>query len=371
MKPVNPENEGLFMKLLLQDALREVASGILEILSDDPFPASVYPECLCSAVRSYPIRGGKRIRPALVLWSCGALGGDLRLAVNAAAAVEVYHSWTLVHDDIIDEDDVRRGQPSTHAELKTHAAAAYKKTPELCAKFGRDLAILAGDIQQAWAADLLMRSVDLGCDPGLVMALTRRLQTQVNRELISGEALDVELPMRDWRQVTRSEVLKTITGKTVCLLRFCVQTGGAIALGDPDLSRPALRILGEYAAAMGTAFQLRDDYLGIFGDFKTFGKPLGSDFQEGKPTLMVLDAMERLSPAGQRELISLTGLPEYPMEVIRRIRTLLTDSGAAESQLKQIREYTEQAMGSLQSLPDNDHRRLLVDLTAYLLDRNV
>ena len=359
------------MKLMLQDALRNVASEILEILSDDPFPASVYPECLCSAVRSYPVRGGKRIRPALVLWACGALGGDLSLAVNAAAAVEVYHSWTLVHDDIIDEDDVRRGQPSTHAELKTHAEAAYKKTPELCAKFGRDFAILAGDIQQAWAIDLLMRSIDLGCDPRLVMVLTRRLQTEVNRELISGEALDVELPMRDWRKVSRSEVLKTITGKTVCLLRFCVQTGAAIALCNPDPDQPELRLFGEYASAMGTAFQLRDDYLGIFGDFKTFGKPLGSDFQEGKPTLIVLDALKGLSPAGRKELLSLTGLPEYPMDVIRRIRTLLTDSGAVESQLKQIREYTEQAMALLHSLPESDYRRLLIDLTAYLLDREV
>ncbi|MBQ9338426.1 MAG: polyprenyl synthetase family protein [Lentisphaeria bacterium] len=359
------------MKLMLQDALHKAASEILEILSHDPFPASVYPECLCSAVRSYPVRGGKRIRPALVLWSCGALGGDIELARNAAAAVEVYHSWTLVHDDIIDEDDVRRGQPSTHAELKTHATAAYRKSPELCAKFGRDFAILAGDIQQAWAIDLLMRSIDLGCDPRLVMVLTRRLQTEVNRELISGEALDVELPMRDWRKVSRQEVLKVIAGKTVCLLRFCVQTGASIALGSPDQEQPELRLFGEYAAAMGTAFQLRDDYLGIFGDFKTFGKPLGSDFQENKPNLLALDAMAGLSAAGQRELLSLTGLPEYPMEVIRRIRTLLTDSGAAESQLKLIREYTDRAQECLRSLPESDCRRLLTDLTAYLLDREV
>ena len=102
------------MKTVLQDALRQVASEIIAVLSDDPFPAAVYPECLCSAVRSYPVRGGKRIRPALVLWTCGALGGDVRKALNAAAAVEIYHSWTLVHDDIIDEDEVRRGLPTTH-----------------------------------------------------------------------------------------------------------------------------------------------------------------------------------------------------------------------------------------------------------------
>ena len=359
------------MKTVLQDALRQVASEIIAVLSDDPFPAAVYPECLCSAVRSYPVRGGKRIRPALVLWTCGALGGDLRKALNAAAAVEIYHSWTLVHDDIIDEDEVRRGLPTTHVELASHAAAAYKRDKKACDKFGCDMAILAGDIQQAWAIDLLLRSTELGCDPALVMELVRRLQSTVNRGLISGEALDVELPMRELNKVTRAEVIKTIVGKTVCLLQFCLQTGGAIALGTTDFNRPELKNLADYANSMGIAFQLRDDYLGIFGDFKTFGKPLASDFQEGKPTLLFLDAMEHLPEAGQKELLALTGLPEYPMETVRKIRALLRDSGAADRLLKEISGYTDQALVCLNALPDNSYRQLLIDLTAYMLDREV
>lgn len=359
------------MKTVLQDALRQVASEIIAVLSNDPFPAAVYPECLCSAVRSYPVRGGKRIRPALVLWTCGALGGDVRKALNAAAAVEIYHSWTLVHDDIIDEDEVRRGLPTTHVELASHAAAAYKRDKKACDKFGCDMAILAGDIQQAWAVDLLMRSTELGCDPALVMELARRLQSTVNRGLISGEALDVELPMRELNKVTRAEVIKTIIGKTVCLLQFCLQSGGAIALGSADFNRPELKNLADYANAMGIAFQLRDDYLGIFGDFKTFGKPLASDFQEGKPTLLYLDAMEHLPEAGQKELLELTGLEEYPMETVRKIRALLRDSGAADRLLKEISDYTDQALVCLNALPDNPYRQLLIDLTAYMLDREV
>ena len=359
------------MKICLQDALRKVASEVTAVLSADPFPSAIYPECLRSAVRSYPLRGGKRIRPALVLWSCGLFGGDVKSAMNAAAAVEIYHSWTLVHDDIIDEDDVRRGCPTAHVELTAHAASAYKRSPECCAKFGRDMAILAGDIQQAWSIDLFMRSVESGCDPMLVMELTRRLQDTVNRGLISGEALDVELPMRALDRVSREEILKTITGKTVCLLQFCLQTGGAIALKNADLNRPELRTLGDYAAAMGTAFQLRDDYLGIFGDLKTFGKPLGSDFQEGKPTLMFHDALHSLPEAGRRELLALTGLPEYPAETIEKIRALLQESGAAERSLNEISRYTETAMQCLNALPDNSYRQLLTDLTAYMLRREV
>ena len=359
------------MKLCLQDALRSVASEVTTVLSADPFPSAIYPECLRSAVRSYPLRGGKRIRPALVLWSCGLFGGDTKSAMNAAAAVEIYHSWTLVHDDIIDEDDVRRGCPTAHVELTAHAASAYKRSPECCAKFGRDMAILAGDIQQAWSIDLFMRSVEAGCDPLLVMELTRRLQYFVNRELGSGEALDVELPMRDLDRVSREEILKTITGKTVCLLQFCLQTGAAIALKNADLNQPELRTLGDYAVAMGTAFQLRDDYLGIFGDLKTFGKPLGSDFQEGKPTLMFQDALHSLPEAGRTELLALTGLPEYPAETIEKIRALLQESGAAERSLNEISRYTDTAMECLNALPDNSYRQLLTDLTSYMLKREV
>ena len=359
------------MKPSLQEALRKVASDVITVLSADPFPSAVYPECLCSAVRSYPIRGGKRIRPALVLSSCGVLGGDPDKAMKAAAATEIYHSWTLVHDDIIDEDEVRRGFPTTHMELAAHATAAYSRNAECCAKFGRDMAILAGDIQQAWAIDLLMRSVEAGCSMELVMALTRRLQSVVNRGLISGEALDVELPMRDLSRISEDEVLKTITGKTVCLLQFCVQTGGAIALNNADPGQPELRILGDYAHAMGIAFQLRDDYLGVFGDLKTFGKPLGSDFQEGKPTLMFLDAMKHLPETGKKELLALTGLPDYPMDLIRKIRALLKDSGAVDRILNEIACYTDQALKCLNALPDNPYRQLLIDLTAYMLDREV
>ena len=355
----------------LKEALKGVASDVGRILSNDGFPSTIYPECLCDAVRSYPMRGGKRVRPALLLWACGALGGDPAMALNAAAAVEVYHSWTLVHDDIIDEDDVRRGLPTTHRELCKYAESAYDLNPVQNEKFGRDMAILAGDIQQAWAVDLLMRTAEKGCPPELVMTLVRRMQNIVNRELISGEALDIELPMRDWTQVTKKDVLRVIEGKTACLLKYCVQTGGAIALRTADMEEPALKALGNYADALGIAFQLRDDYLGVFGELETFGKPLCSDFQESKPTLLFMEAMETLSPAGQKELLGMRALPEYDEEVVSRIRILLAESGAVDRILAEINRYTAQAIESLQVLPANQYRSLLLSLSNYLLERSV
>ena len=246
------------------------------------------------------------------MWSCGALGGFPDAAVYAATAVEIYHSWTLVHDDIIDEDNMRRGLNTSHIELAVHAKKAYRKDKDICAKFGRDFAILAGDIQQAWAVNMLLRSLEKGCAPELVMKLVGILQTTVNRRLISGEAIDVEFPMRPPESIRQEEVMKMISGKTSCLLQFAAQCGGAIALNSADFSAEPLAALGCYAENLGIAFQLRDDYLGLFGDVKKFGKPLGSDFQEGKPTLLSLEAMHRLSEAGKNRLRELTGLEEYP-----------------------------------------------------------
>ncbi len=359
------------MKSSLQNALQQVSAAVNRLIAEDSFPSAVFPQCLQDAVRSYPVRGGKRLRPALLLWACEALGGKPEEALCAAAAVEVYHSWTLVHDDIIDEDDFRRGQPSTHAELADFARSHYRRSENLCRKFGRDFAILAGDIQQSWAVDLMMRTADRGCPAQLVMQLTRALLQTVSRGLISGEALDVEVPMREWDAVSRQDILRVIDGKTVCLLKFSVQAGGAIALRDADMNRPELQVLGSYAEGLGIAFQLRDDYLGVFGNAETFGKPLCSDFQECKPTLLFREAMSGLSEAGRRELLSLTALPEYPMETVEKIRRLLLESGAAQQLLGHIECYTELALKSLEHLPDSSGRQLLSDLADYLLKRNV
>ncbi len=359
------------MNDLLKKELDSISKLITQTIAEDTFPSGVSPECLASAVRAYPLHGGKRLRPALLMWSCGALGGFPDAAVYAATAVEIYHSWTLVHDDIIDEDNMRRGLNTSHIELAVHARKAYRKDKDVCTKFGRDFAILAGDIQQAWAVNMLLRSMEKGCAPELILKLVGILQTTVNRRLISGEAVDVEFPMRPPESIRQEEVMKMISGKTSCLLQFAAQCGGAIALNSADFSAEPLAALGCYAENLGIAFQLRDDYLGLFGDVKKFGKPLGSDFQEGKPTLLYLEAMHRLSEAGKKRLGELTGLEEYPQEIIDELRTMMRDCGAEDTLLRQTASFTEKAAGALSLLPENKYTELLAELLNYLLERNV
>ena len=354
----------------LHNALALVSNNISSLISNDDFPESVRPACLASAVRSYPVRGGKRLRPALLLWADGVLGGEPEQALYAGCAVELFHTWTLVHDDIIDEDDFRRGQPTTHIEIASFAENAYEKSSSFNEKYGRDMAILCGDIQQAWAMNMLLKSRENGVKDSLISDLMLRFQ-EVNKCLISGEALDVEFPMRNLSGITKEEVKEMISGKTSCLLKFAVQCGGAIALGKADFEEGSLATLGAFAEELGIAFQLRDDYLGIFGSVEKFGKPIGSDFQEGKPTFLYLDAMELLPDSGKKRLQALTGLPEYTEENIRELRTLLQESGAEARTLQEIAHLTEKAHSRLMHLPENKYRKLLEDLLSYLLERTV
>ena len=356
---------------MFKEELSRVADRIDTVIRTEAFPDRIEPEFLRSAVRDYPQRGGKRLRPAILLWSCGLCGGNPEQAINAAAAVEIFHNWTLVHDDIIDDDDFRRGRPTTHAALRTLAGDKYGLTGESAAKFGRDFAILAGDLQQAWANRMLLRSVENGVAPELAVKLALRMQDFVNRELISGEALDVEFPFIGPEKLTAEQVNRMLYLKTGVLLRFCAETGAMIAMNTTDLARPELVALGEFAANAGIAFQYRDDWLGLYGDQAKFGKPIGSDLAEAKPTLLLINALAALPPTDRDELLGLLGRETYPEAVLERARTLIRNSGAEAWLLHEAEQRLAAARTRLSTLPDNSYRQLLAELLDYLAGRTV
>ena len=355
----------------IKSEMKDVANLIHEAIRLDPFPTTVYPEELQSAVRDYPERGGKRIRPTLLLWTCGLFGGDINKALPAAVAVEIFHNWTLVHDDIIDGDELRRGKPTTHMEIGRYAITKFGADSEKAAKFGSDLAILAGDIQQSWAVNNMLKLAENGVDPTLTIALTRRMQEMLDRELISGEALDVELSLHDVENVDPADVYRMIHGKTSALLKFSVQCGAALALNQADFNTETQNLLADFATNLGLAYQLEDDLLGVYGEVKQFGKPLCSDFQARKPTLLYLEAKKRLSGDDAIRLNAMTGLPFYSMEMVQIIRRIITDCGAEEAIRTISKNATDKALESLSRLPANEYRNKLCGLTAYLLKREI
>jgi len=354
-----------------KDELRRVGEQIGDFLKADPFPETIRPGVLGDAVRDYPGRGGKRLRPALVLWACELFGGDREQAIPAAAAVEIYHNWTLVHDDIIDRDELRRGKPSTHVTLRDHAKSKLGAAPEQAQAFGESFAILAGDIQQGWAVERLASVADRGVDPALALSLVRAMQTKLNRELISGEALDVEFELLDPATVSEADVMGMINGKTGAIMEFALHCGAAIAKGSYEPGSADFRALSRYAANLAAAFQLQDDMLGVFGDEKVFGKPLCSDFQEAKPTLLYLEAVRHLPAERRSELDGFLRRPHYSESDIAALRALLTGCGAAGAVRDCIAALSANARASLQPLPDNLWRGLLDTLVEQMLNRSV
>lgn len=349
--------------------LRQIAADIDRLLADDEFPATVRPDYLRDAVRDYPVRGGKRLRPAMLIWSCGLLGGSESAALYPAAAVEVFHNWTLVHDDIIDQDDTRRGAPTSHVKLAAELGGKFSLGAGDAERTGRDFAILAGDLQQGWANDLLLRSAEHGVPPEVTVALGRRFQKLANSDLISGEALDVEFSLRELTGLKSQEVRTMLGLKTGALLQFCTEAGAMIALNTADAEHPDVRKLSEFALAAGIAFQLRDDYLGIFGVYDSLGKALGNDLREGKATVMLLDTLRLASATDREKLLGYIGRETYSDADLDDVRRIMRDSGAAATNEAEAARLAEQARNILRSFPDNPYRQHLLDLVNFLIDR--
>lgn len=237
-------------------------------LSALPLPDE--PEGLYAPVRYALAAGGKRVRPVALLLAAEAFGGAeaVERALPAALCAEVFHTFTLVHDDIMDHAATRRGRPTVHV------------------RWDEPTAILAGDLLMGLAYDLLAQT-DLSGTDGVAMGpLVRRFHRMVVR-LCEGQALDKAFETR--RDVTVEDYLDMIERKTAALLEWALEAGATVGGADAD----AVRRMGEAGRALGRAFQLQDDLLDLTAEGDGWGKAVGGDLVEGKRTFLVLRALER------------------------------------------------------------------------------
>ncbi|MFA6291942.1 MAG: polyprenyl synthetase family protein [Victivallales bacterium] len=355
---------------MFQSELQKTAAKIDRLIREDDFPDRILPEYLGESVKDYPSRGGKRLRPAILLWSCGLLGGKPETAKFAAAAVEIYHNWTLVHDDIIDNDNMRRGKPSTHCMLGKIVEKKFRRKPDEAMAYGKNFAMLAGDIQQGWAANTLLKSVNAGVSPELTIHVSRRLHELVNRDLISGEALDIEMPFLKLERLTPAMIENMLNLKTGALLRYCAETGALIGLKSAKFANDRrIGKLGEFASLAGIAFQLKDDWLGVFGNEEKLGKPVGSDLSERKPTLLLYHTWKKLTLRERRKLANLLGRDSYSAGELDIIRRLMRETGAEDKVVRRAEALASSAKNILLSFPENKYRMLLLALVSYLTAR--
>ena len=326
------------------------------------------PEHLLEVLRGYLLNGGKRLRPVLLMICCEAFGGKAADVIPAAMAVEMYHNWSLIHDDIIDHDALRRGKPSGHLIGAQEGEATFGLSGDARAEYGESVAILAGDLLQGMAAEAMASMA--GVYPKIIPHVISKMFGRMGRELIGGEQLDVELSHMPFTKVSEPLVQLMITGKTGALLRFCTATGTAFGLNSVEDDR--VFAMGRFGNLFGVSFQFQDDLLGIFGDTAKLGKPVGSDIREGKRTLLAVRTLAGLDDSRRRRFLELYGQPGITQADIDEVRALMRESGAVESVQKSAEKVLNDALIVLQGvMPPSAEYRLLVNLSLSMLKREV
>ncbi|NIJ44426.1 geranylgeranyl diphosphate synthase type II [Wenyingzhuangia heitensis] len=287
--------------------------------------------------------GGKRVRPLLVLMSVNAFNKDFNKGLHAALAVEMFHNFTLLHDDIMDAAPLRRGKPTVHEKWDVNTAILS----------GDAMMILANQYLEVYEADVYKKLM--------------QLFQQTALEVCEGQQFDMDFENRD--NVSIPEYIEMIRLKTSVLVAAALKMGAIIA-NSSDADANAMY---EYGLNLGLAFQLQDDYLDAFGDPKTFGKQIGGDIIENKKTFLVLKAQESLKGEDLDLFAKLyTTNTVSTEEKIASVKDLFEKSGAVAAIKKEIKEYTLKAFGVLEPVTITEvTKNQLIDFGNYLMGREV
>jgi len=351
------------------EALSSRRGLVYDYLENWPGASSFRPVDIHEALFSYVRRRGKGLRPALLLLCCGAAGGDESQALPAAAAVEIFHIWTLVHDDIIDRDELRRGHPTVHAHYSEFARQSLHLKDEEAAHYGEAVAMLAGDLQQGWSFGLLSDLTELGVRPEITLRLIQKMANSLTPQLLEGEMLDVQFAFAPPESLTEDEILHMLSCKTAALLEYAAWAGATIGLGtSPDNDGLAGK-LGHFASMCGVAFQLQDDLLGLTADEAVLGKPVGSDLREGKRTLVVYRALAGLREGDRAALLATLGNSHAPQEEVQEALRLIEQSGAFVGIRDLANSYISQALAILDAVPESSYTDLLRSWASFMLAR--
>jgi geranylgeranyl diphosphate synthase type I len=348
-------------------AIGKRAARVRAWLAEDDFLGKTEPPSLREAAGAYLARGGKGLRPATVLMACGTAGGEENLSLAAGAAVEITHNWTLIHDDLIDRDDKRRGAPSVHA-LMAAGAEAVGFGGEAAGHYGVSLAILGGDVGPSWAAHLMARLPANGVtSPATAFALATELAAVTVPAILAGEAEDLELSRRPLEEVTLAQVEAMLARKTGALYEWCARAGATIGGADYGI----ITTLSEFALLCGTAFQHVDDVLPYVADEARVGKPAASDLREGKRTAVVLAAFERANEKERSFLAATLGNAGATADELNELKNVIEGLGGVEFARDRARWYYERALALLERLPANDYREMWAAWARYLLTRDL
>jgi geranylgeranyl diphosphate synthase type I len=355
----------------LRRALQEYKKVVADYLLLGDGRTSFHPEHIRDAALHYLRFGGKSLRPATVFMACKAVGGDEEIALPAAAAVEVYHTWTLIHDDIIDRDEKRHGHLTVHEEFYQRSLNEMGYPEEEARHYGLSIGIFAGDILQGWAVSLLCDLCRTGrVDPELVVFLTNDLFGHVQNALVEGQMLDIQYSKLPINKLDIDLIIDMLRKKTGALYQFAALSGAMIGLNVSDPDHSTVRTLSEFAGKCGIAFQLRDDILGLIGSEEILGKSVGSDLREGKMTVLLYHALANANEKEQAVLMNAAGNASAAAAEIAQATDLIIKLGGLERAQELAESYVADAARCLERLPNLQHKDLLLEWAQYLIHRN-
>ena len=322
----------------VKEVLGSYSTEITKTIEDEL--ATITPENLAEASVYLTRAGGKMLRPALTLIVCEAVGGNRGNALKTAAAIELIHTFSLIHDDIMDQDDMRRGMPSVHKV------------------WGDDVAILAGDTLFSKSFEIIIGTEGTSSEQN-----NKALATVADAcvKICEGQASD--MGFEDRFDVTEDEYMEMIFKKTGALIAAATKAG-AIMGGASD---EVIDAMYEYGRLIGLAFQIQDDYLDIAADEETLGKPIGSDIGKGKMTII---AIKGLASVEDGRLLEILKASENSQSEIDEAIEILTNCGAIEYARNLAHESVDQAKEVLEILPDSSFKQVLANIADFVLERS-
>ena len=312
---------------------KNVVEDKIAIVAKSSRPSSLY-----DPVRHAVGGGGKRLRPVIVLASCEAAGGNPEEAIDAAVAVELLHTFTLVHDDIMDKDTLRRGRETVHKKWNSSAA------------------ILAGDAILVLAYQSLMRTKG-----DKIKDIVNVFNVGI-LGVCEGQALDIELEGKE--EVSNQEYMEMIEKKTAMMIAMAAGIGAIIGgANKSDVTK-----FQKFGFELGKAFQLQDDFLEITSTNLKMGKSLGSDLAKGKKTFLLINALKLADTDQNKELTAIMNKVEIMRADLIRVGEIFQESGVFDLARKQISESIAMALSSLEFL-STEARKNLVEITGMVENR--
>ncbi|HID72409.1 TPA: polyprenyl synthetase family protein [Candidatus Micrarchaeota archaeon] len=295
----------------------------------------------------YPFikRGGKRIRPLLAILACEAVGGDVQKVIRPAAAIELFHNFTLIHDDIADDSQFRRGEPTLHAT------------------YGIPIALNFGD---ALYTIVWRDIVGLDIEPARLVRL-QSLYADTFKLVVEGQGMELDWYHNKRFDITEKNYFEMINRKTAALIGLSCKLGGFIGNADEK----TMEALWSFGEKIGTAFQIHDDVLNIVGDFEKYQKEIGGDISEGKRSLIIVHFLSAAGDEDKKKVVEVLSTHSKKKEDIEQVIALLKKHGSTDYASGVAKKLVDDAKKELDVLPDSEAKEALIAVADFVVSREL